>query len=85
MIPGSPARLTPPFHGLPGRLKMFVSNAKDHIQMDGTVSTTAAVAQPLTDQIHTPIWYEFTQEIGNYGCHMRWVGATSGKPPEPPW
>lgn len=63
---------------------MFVSNAKDHTQMDGTMSITAAVAQPLTDQIHTPIGYEFTQEIGNCGCHMRWVGTTSGKTPDTP-
>lgn len=60
---------------------MFVSNAPDHTQMDGT----AAVAQPPRDQIHIPTWYEFAQEIGNYGCCMGWVGATSGKPSEPPW
>lgn len=53
--------------------------------MDGTMNITAAVAQPHIDQIHIPTRYEFSLEIGSYWYHMGWVGATSEKPPEPPW
>lgn len=85
VAPVNPALLTLPLRGLPDRLKLFVSNAQDQIQMDGTMNITAAVAQPPVDQIHIPTWYEFSQEIENCWCHMGWVGATSGKPPKSPW